>query len=87
MGIILLGIVGAAGVVGHLKSRDYVRRRLRFTNIINKPGIGFIAGAVTAIGVAALPIVGIPAGLIIGAGVGSGVSMGAKDARGNRLGD
>jgi len=87
MGLIGLGIAGVAGVFGHLKSRDYVRRRLRFTSVIDKPGVGFAAGAVTAIAVAALPVVGIPTGLIIGAGIGTGVSMGAKDAKGNRLED
>ena len=88
MGLITLGIAGAVGVVGHMKSRDYVRRKLRFTTIVDKPGIGVAAGAATAIGLAALPIVtmGLPV-ILVGAGVGTGVAMGAKDARGNRLED
>ncbi len=88
MGLITLGIAGAVGIVGHMKSRDYVRRKLRFTTIVDKPGIGVAAGAATAIGLAALPVVtmGLPV-ILVGAGVGTGVAFGAKDARGNRLGD
>lgn len=88
MGLITLGIAGAAGIVGHMKSREFVRRKLRFTSIIDKPGIGIAAGAVTTIGLAALPVVtlGLPA-IIVGAGVGTGVAFGARDARGRRLED
>jgi hypothetical protein len=81
MGLIGLGIAGAVGVFGHIKSREYVRRKLRFTSFIEKPGIGFAAGAVTAIAVAALPVVGIPTGLIVGAGVGSPAHVGDRAPR------
>lgn len=87
MGLIALGIAGAAGVFGHIKSRDFVKRRLRFTSFVDKPGMGLAAGAVTTVAVAALPVLGIPAGLIVGAGVGTGVAMGARDAKGRRLED
>ena len=87
MGLIALGIAGAAGVFSHIKSRTYVRKKLRFTSIIDKPGIGLAAGAVTAVGLAALPIVTLPIGIIVGAGVGTGVAFGARDAKGGRLED
>ena len=88
MGLITLGIAGAIGIVGHMKSRDYVRRKLRFTSIIKKPGIGIAAGAATVVGLAALPVItlGLPV-ILVGAGIGTGVAFGAKDARGGRLED
>ena len=87
MGLIALGVASAAGVFGHIKTRDFVKRRLRFTSFIDKPGMGLAAGAVTTVAIAALPIVGIPTGLIVGAGVGTGVALGARDAKGRRLED
>lgn len=87
MSLIGLGIAGAVSVFGHIRTREYVRRRLRFTSIIEKPGIGLAAGALTTVAVAALPVVGIPTGLILGAGVGTGVAFGAKDAKSRRLED
>jgi len=84
-GLIALGIAGAVGVGGHIKSRSWVRRKLRYTETINKPAIGLAAGVVTTIVaaplVAVLPIVGPGAAIALGAGVGSGVHLGAKDAR------
>lgn len=83
--LILLGIAGAAGLYGHLKLRSFVRRRLRYTSWVEKRGLGIIAGALTAIAVSWLPLLGIGAGLLVGAGVGSGIAMGAKDVRERRL--
>ena len=83
--LIVLGIAGAAAIYGHTKSRSFVRRRLRYTSWVEKPGLGVIAGAVTAIVVSWLPILGLGAGLLVGAGVGSGVHMGVSDARNRRL--
>ena len=83
--LIVLGIAGAAGFYGHVKSRSFVRRRLRFTSWVEKPGLGIIVGVVTAIVVSWLPILGMGAGLLVGAGVGSGIHMGASDARNRRL--
>ena len=94
--IIGLGIAAGAGGWGHLKSRKFVRKRLRFTKIVEKPGIGVASGVGAAIVAApvigivtAIPIVGAVAGAVIGtgtalafgAGVGTGVSLGAKDAK------
>ncbi|MEJ2539136.1 MAG: hypothetical protein P8188_03985 [Gemmatimonadota bacterium] len=80
---------GALGAAGHLKSKDFVRRRLRYTNWVERPGIGLFTGAATAIvagvAVAALPFSGAGAGAAVGIGmglgVGTGVSRGARDAR------
>lgn len=83
--LIVLGIAGAAGIYGHLRSRSFVRRRLRYTSWIEKPGLGILVGAVTAIVVSWLPLVGFGAGLLVGGGIGTGVHMGASDARNRRL--
>lgn len=80
---------GVAGVAGHLKSRNFTRRRLRFTSWVERPGVGLFAGAATAVVaaplVALLPFVGAGAGLIVGgalgAGVGTGIAVGARQAR------
>jgi hypothetical protein len=84
--LIGMGIAGAAGVFGHMKSRSFVRRRLRFTNLVQKPGLGVAAGVSAAVLaaplVAVLPIVGAGTALLFGAGVGTGVSLGARDAKG-----
>lgn len=83
--LIALGIAGVAGVAGHVKSKKWVRRRLRYTRLVDKPVLGLAAGAATAIVaapfVAILPIVGAGTALALGAGVGTGVHLGARQAR------
>ena len=83
--LIGLGVAGAAGLFGHVKSKDFVRRKLRFTNVIERPGLGLAAGAAAAVAaapvVAVLPVVGAGTALLFGAGVGTGVALGAKEAR------
>ncbi len=83
--LIGLGIAAAVGIYAHLKSRRFVRRRLRYTSWVEKRGLGILAGVVTAIAVSWLPLVGFGAGLVVGAGVGSGIHMGASDVRNRRL--
>ncbi|MDE0475362.1 MAG: hypothetical protein F4179_00055 [Gammaproteobacteria bacterium] len=84
-GLIGLGIAAAVGIYAHKKSRSFVRRRLRYTSWVEKRWLGIIAGALTAVALSWLPVVTIGAGLLVGAGVGSGVSMGASDVRNRRL--
>jgi len=83
--LIGIGIAGAVSVYGHLKSRKFVRKRLRYTSVVEKPGLGVAAGVGAAILaaplVAVLPLLGVGTALLFGAGVGTGVSMGAKEAR------
>ena len=83
--LIGLGIAAAAGIYAHMKSRSFVRRRLRYTSWVEKRWLGIVAGALTAVAVSWLPVLGVGAGLLVGAGVGSGVSMGASDVRNRRL--
>lgn len=87
--MIELIVAGAAGVAGHMKSKKFVRRRLRYTRWVERPGIGLLTGAATAIVaaplVAVLPFIGAGAGMAVGIGaglgVGTGVSIGARQAR------
>lgn len=83
--LIPIGIAGAAGIYGHIKSRKFVRRRLRYTSWVEKPYLGIISGVAAAVLAAPiagiLPLVGTSTAMIFGAGVGTGVSMGAKEAR------
>ena len=83
--IIPLGIAGAVTVVGHLKSRSFVRRRLRYTTWVEKPGLGVATGVAAAVVAAPivgiLPFLGVGSALVFGAGVGTGVALGAKDAK------
>ncbi len=76
---------GVVGVAGHQKSKDWVRRRLRFTSWIEKPGIGLFAGAATAVVaapvVAVLPFIGAGTAIAAGIGVGTGVAIGARQGR------
>jgi hypothetical protein len=82
--LIPIGIAGAAGIFGHVKSRKFVRRRLRYTSWVEKPYLGLVAGvtaAILAAPLSVLPLLGTSTALIFGAGVGTGVSMGAREAR------
>ncbi len=83
-----LGAAGAAGLFGHVKTKEFVRRKLRYTKVAEKSasGMGLMAGAATAVAaapvVAVLPFVGVGAALLVGFGVGTGVGLGIRQARG-----
>ncbi len=85
LGILAAGIAGATGVYSHIKSRSFVGKRLRYTNVVEKPALGLFAGVgamvVAAPVVALLPVVGAGTAIAIGAGVGTGVALGVKDAK------
>ena len=76
---------GAATLFGYLKARQFVRDRLRFVDVAHKPVAPLVAGAAAAVVAAPvvwlLPIVGAPAAVIFGVGVGWGVRHGSQDAR------
>ncbi|HET9948777.1 MAG TPA: hypothetical protein VFQ22_07635 [Longimicrobiales bacterium] len=84
--LLALGIAGVSGVFGHVKSRQFVARRLRYTSIVETPALGLWAGVgatvLAAPVVALLPIVGAGTAIAIGAGVGTGVALGVKDTQG-----
>jgi hypothetical protein len=78
-------VAGALGVASHVKSKDFVQRRLRYTTWVEKPAIGVAAGVATALVaaplVAVIPFVGVGTALALGVGVGTGVSLGAARSR------
>ena len=84
-GLIAVGIAGASGVFGHIKSRHFVGQKLRYTSIVEKPMLGVWAGVGATVAaapvVALLPIVGAGTAIAIGAGVGTGVALGVKDSK------
>jgi hypothetical protein len=78
------GIAGAAGVVGHIKSRHFVGQRLRYTKIVEKPALGLWAGVGTVVLTAPLtflPLIGAGTVLAVSAGVGTGVALGVADSK------
>lgn len=83
--MIELVIAGAAGVFGHLRSRKFVGRRLRYTNLVEKPMLGLWTGVATTVVaaplVALLPIVGVGTAIAAGVGVGTGVALGVGDTK------
>ena len=85
MGIEMIIALGLGGF-GYFKTRRFVRERLRFIDIVQKPVTPIVAGVGTAVAtgviVALVPFIGglaIP--VVAGLGIGVGVSHGAKDSK------
>ncbi len=85
LGLLGLGIAAAAGIVGHMRARSFVGRRLRFTSLVEKPYLGVAVGVTATVVaspvVALLPLVGVGTAVAFGAGVGTGAALGARDAK------
>jgi hypothetical protein len=84
--LIWLGVSGAAAVYGYMKSRKFVRSKLRFVDAIQNPAVPWVAGIGTAIAaslLSVLPLISVPliASLIVGVGVGTGVLHGSRDVK------
>lgn len=83
----LIGLIatGAATAGGYIQSRGFVRRRLKYVDLVQRAGAPVLAGAAAAVVaapvVAILPLVGTGTALLFGAGVGAGVAAGARDIR------
>lgn len=82
MELIAIGIIGT---LSYLKSRQFVRNKLRFIDGVQKPIAPYLAGGVAAIAAlpitALLPVVGGLSVIGFGLAVGLGVSAGAKDVK------
>lgn len=78
-------IIAVVGVGGYVKTRQFVRQRLRFVDAAHKPPAPIVAGAVAALAAAPvvwlLPVVGPATALFFGAGVGLGVLQGSRDVK------
>ncbi len=83
--LIMLAAGGVATIAGYARARQYVRRRLRFVDAVQKPVAPVAAGAVAALVAAPvvwlLPVLGTGAAVVFGAGVGLGVFHGARDVK------
>ncbi|OLD05563.1 MAG: hypothetical protein AUI99_01305 [Gemmatimonadetes bacterium 13_1_40CM_3_69_22] len=81
--IIGLGLLvgGAALGGGFVAARNFVRRRLRYVDAVQRPAAPVVAGlAATAIAlpVALLPVVTVATAVAFGVGVASGVASGRR---------
>ncbi|HET7584422.1 MAG TPA: hypothetical protein VFK13_05910 [Gemmatimonadaceae bacterium] len=85
LGLITLGIAATASGFGYVKSRHFVRDRLRFVDAAQKGITPWLAGLGAALLaapiVAFLPFVGGGTALLLGVSVGLGVAHGARDVR------
>ncbi len=83
--IIGLAATGAAGFFGYVKSRRFVKSRLRLVDAVKKPYVPVLAGGAAALAaapiVALLPIVGAATAIVFGASVGVGVASARKDIK------
>ena len=78
---VTLGLVlaGTALVGGYVVTKNFVRRRLRYVDAVQRPSAPVIAGAVAAaalIPVTILPAVGVGTMIALGVGVAGGVASG-----------
>jgi len=77
--LIGLAVTAAALVGGFVIARDFVRRRLRYVDAVQRPSAPLIAGvavAAVALPVALLPVVTVGTALALGIGVAGGVASG-----------
>ena len=81
-----LFITLAAGLVGYLLARNFVRSRLRFVDAVYSPFAPLLAGAAAAIvawPLALLPLLHATTAVVFGIGVGLGTATGARALRRN----
>jgi hypothetical protein len=74
-----LAVSAAALIGGFAVTRDFVRRRLRYVDAVQRPSAPLIAGAAAAVvmlPVTLLPIVTIGTAVAFGIGVAGGVASG-----------
>ena len=72
-------VTAAALVGGFVVARDFVRRKLRFVDAMQRPSAPLIAGvavAAVALPIALLPVVTIGTAVALGVGVAGGVASG-----------
>lgn len=82
--LLWLGITGGASVFGYLKTRAFVRDRLRFVDGAHRgiaPVLAGLAAAVVATPLALLPVINGASALLFGVGVGLGARKGSQDVK------
>lgn len=76
----------AAGFLGFILSRNFVRRRLRFVDAVQSPVAPLVAGcgaALVAWPAVLLPLVTLGTTIVFGIGTGLGTASGARALRGD----
>jgi hypothetical protein len=71
----------AAGAIGYILARNFVRRRLRFVDAIHSPVAPLLAGLIAALVVSPavlLPFVTLSTAIVFGIGTGLGTVSGAR---------
>ena len=85
LSLIGIGISIAVAVIAYVQTRDFVRRRLRYVEQVQRPIAPWLAGAAVAlVGVpvaAFLPFVGLGTAIVLGASVGTAVAHGVRDIK------
>jgi hypothetical protein len=74
----------AAGIVGFILARGFVRRRLRFVDAVQSPMAPIIAGCVATLvawPAVLFPLVTLSTALVFGIGTGLGTASGARALR------
>jgi hypothetical protein len=74
----------AAGAIGYILARNFVRRRLRFVDAVHSPLTPLLAGlcaAVVALPAVLLPYVTLATAIGFGIGTGFGTASGARAVR------
>ena len=74
----------AAGALGFILARNFVRRRLRFVDAVHSPVAPFVAGTVAAVvawPAVLLPLITLPTALVFGIGTGLGTASGSRALR------
>ena len=80
--LLWLALTGAAAAGAFLLTRDFVRRRLRFVDAVQKPAAPLVAGAAATLValpvVALLPVVGPASAVVVGASAAYGLVQGRR---------
>ena len=74
----------AAGALGFILARNFVRRRLRFVDAVHSPMAPFVVGTVAAVvawPAVLLPLITLPTALVFGIGTGLGTASGSRALR------
>lgn len=83
--LLILGAATGGIGAGYLKARRFVRRRLRFVDAVQRPGVPLMVGTVATLAAApvvwVVPVIGGGTALLFGAGLGLAVRHGARDLR------
>jgi CHASE2 domain-containing sensor protein len=77
----------AAGAIGFILARNFVRRRLRFVDAVHSPWAPILAGGTAALvawPAVLLPLVTLTTAIVFGVGVGLGTASGARVLRDNQ---